>query len=128
MNYYVTVNANLAFHNHYNTTSATWFLDMGVNQCVTHDFMNMTNLESYLGIGQLHVGDGKGLSISNVAHSIIRTPKHTFTVSNILHLSHIKKPLLFVHKLYVENKGFFEFHSFVFYIKDLLTKKVFFSY
>jgi hypothetical protein len=44
-------NANLEFHNHHSTTLATWFLDTGANQHVTHDFINMTNSEPYPGIG-----------------------------------------------------------------------------
>jgi len=100
-------NVNLAFHNHHSVTLATWFPDTSANQHVTHDFMNMTNSEPYPSIGQLYVDDGKGLSISNVAHSIICMSKHIFTLSNILHVLHIKKPLLSVHEFYLENNGFF---------------------
>jgi hypothetical protein len=93
---------------------------MGVNQHVTPDIANMASLKPYTGTDQLHVGDDKGLAISHIAHSKIHAPKRTFTLSNILHVPHIKKPLL-------PPNVFFEFHPFVFYVKDLITKEVFLS-
>ena len=77
---------------------------------MTPDLANMTSLEPYLGSDQLHVGDGKGLVISHIAQSKLYTPKHTFTLSNVLHVPHIKKPLLSVQKFCIENNVFFEFH------------------
>ena len=56
----------------------------------------MTSSKPYLGNDHLHVGNGKGLIISNIAHSHIHSPKRTFTLSNILHVPTIKKPLLSV--------------------------------
>jgi hypothetical protein len=96
VNYFVPANANLAFHNHHSITLITWFLDICANQYAMLDLMNMTDSEPYMDTNQLHVGDGKWLSISSVAHSIICISKHTLTLSNILHVPHIKKPLLFV--------------------------------
>jgi histone deacetylase 1/2 len=87
----------------------------------------MKSSEPYLGNDHLHVGDGKGLVISNIAHSHIQSPKRTFTLSNILHVPTIKKPLLSVQKFCLENNVFFEFHPFVFYVKDLMTKEVLLS-
>jgi len=43
----------------------------------------MTHAEPYLGNDQLHVGDGKGLVISNTAHNLLHTPKRVFTLSNM---------------------------------------------
>jgi hypothetical protein len=59
----------------------------------------MTHTEPYLGNDQLHVGDGKGLVISNTAHNILHTPNRVFTLFNILHVPKIKKQLLFVQQL-----------------------------
>jgi hypothetical protein len=104
----------------FESTPITWFPNIGVNQHVTPDIANMASLKPYTGTDQLHVGDDKGLAISHIAHSKIHAPKRTFTLSNILHLPHIKKPLL-------PPNVFFEFHPFVFYVKDLITKEVFLS-
>jgi hypothetical protein len=53
--------------------------------------------------------------------------QHTFTLSNILHVPYITKPLLSVHKFYRDNNVYFEFHTFVFYVKGLTTKAVLLS-
>jgi histone deacetylase 1/2 len=87
----------------------------------------MTYAEPYLGNDQLHVGDGKGLVISNTANNLLHTATRVFTLSNILHVPHIKKKLLSVQQFCRENYVFFEFHSSVFYVKDLITKEVLLS-
>jgi len=120
-------NANLVFNNALIIAPITWFPDTGANHHVTLDFVSMTISEPYLGNDHLHVGDDKGLNISNIAHSKIHSPKCTFTLSNILHVPDIKKPLLSVQKFCLENNMFFEFHPFLFYVKDLMTKKVLLS-
>jgi hypothetical protein len=51
----------------------------------------MTSVEPYIGNDQLHVVDGKELVISNITHTTLHTPKHTFTLSNIIHVPQIKK-------------------------------------
>ena len=54
----------------------------------------------------------------------LHTPKHTFTLSIVLHMPHITKPLFYVQKLYHDYNVYFEFHAFVFYIKDHTTKAI----
>ena len=51
----------------------------------------MTNTKPYLGNDQLHVGNGKGLVISNTAHTTLHILKRTFILSNVLHMPQIKK-------------------------------------
>ena len=50
-----------------------------------------------------------------------------FTLSNVLHVPHITKLLLSVQKFYRDNHVYFEFHASMFYVKDLVTKKVLLS-
>jgi len=50
-----------------------------------------------------------------------------FRLSNVLHMPHITKPLLSVQKFFRDNHVYFEFHAFMFYLKDLITKKVLLS-
>jgi hypothetical protein len=50
--------------------------------------------------------------------------KHIFTLSNLIHVPHITKPLLSVQKLCRDNHVYFEFHASMFYVKDLVTKEV----
>jgi histone deacetylase 1/2 len=42
-------------------------------------------------------------------------------------MPHITKPLFFVQKFYCDNNVYFEFHEFVFYVKDPITKEVLLS-
>jgi len=117
--------ANLALHN--STGTADWFPDTGANQHVTPDLATLTASEPYNGNDNLHVGDGKGLSISHIGHTKIYNPHRSFTLSNVLHVLAITKPLLSVQKFYLDNNVYFEFHPFLFYVKDLNTNEVLLS-
>jgi hypothetical protein len=55
---------------------------------------------------------------------MLHSPKHIFTLSNILYVTRITKPLLSVQKFCCDNHVYFEFHSSMFYVKDLITKEV----
>jgi hypothetical protein len=67
-----------------------------VNQHITPDLATLTDYAPYLGNDHLHISDDKGLSISHIRHTMLRSSKRTFTLSNILHVPHITKPLLSV--------------------------------
>jgi hypothetical protein len=83
--------------------------------------------EPYLGNENLHVSDGKGLLIYDIGHTKIYTPHHFFTLSNILHVPTITKRLLSVQKFCLDNNVYFEFHPFLFYVKDLNTNEILLS-
>jgi hypothetical protein len=87
----------------------------------------LTASEPYLGNDNLHVGDGKGLPISHLGHTKIYTPHCSFTLSNVLHVPAITKPLLSVQKFCLDNNVYFEFHTRVFYVKDLNTHEILLS-
>jgi hypothetical protein len=76
--------------------SPTWFPDTGANQHVTPNLGSLTDSAPYLGNDYLHVGDGKGFDISHIGHTTLHSPKCMFTLSNVLHVPHITKPLLSV--------------------------------
>jgi histone deacetylase 1/2 len=87
----------------------------------------LTTSEPYNGNDNLHVGDGKGLSITHIGHTKIYNPHRSFTLSNVLHVLAITKPMLSVQKFYLYNNVYFEFHHFLFYVKDLNTNEVLLS-
>ena len=87
----------------------------------------MTVSEPYNSNDNLHVGNGKGLFISHIGHTKLYTPHRSFTLSNILYVPAITKPLLSVHKFRLDNNVYFEFHPFLFYVKDLNTNEVLLS-
>ena len=91
---------------------------------MTPDLATLTDSAPYLGNDFLHVGDGKALDISHVGHTTLYSPKRLFTLTNVLRVPHITKPLLSIQKFYRDNHVYFEFHAFMFYVKDLITKEV----
>ena len=97
------------------------------NQHVTPDLATLTTSKPYLGNDNLHVGDGKRLPISHLGHTKIYTPHRSFTLSNVLHVPTITKPLLSVQKFCLDNNVYFEFHPRVFYVKDFNTHEVLLS-
>ena len=117
--------AHLAVAN--DSAATTWFPDTGANQHVTPDLATLTDSAPYLGNDFLHVGDGKALDISHVGHTTLYSPKRLFTLTNVLRVPHITKPLLSVQKFCRDNHVYFEFHDSVFYVKDLVTKEVLLS-
>jgi hypothetical protein len=74
----------------------TWFPDTDTNQHVTPNLATLIDFAPYLGNDHLHVDDGKGFDISHIGHTTLHSPKHIFTLSNILHVPHITEPLLFI--------------------------------
>ena len=120
-------NANLALNNVFSTNFMDSFPDTSPNQHITPDLTNLIGFELYLGNDYLHSCDSKGLSISNIEHTKLHTPKYTFILSNVLHVPYIQKPLLYVQKSCFDNNVYFKFHTFVFYVKDLNTKEVLLS-
>jgi len=69
-----------------------------------------------------------GLAISYIGQTTLHSSKRIFKLSNVLHVPHITKPLLYVQKFYRDDNVYFEFLASVFYFKDLITKEVLFSY
>jgi hypothetical protein len=116
--------ANLALHNISSTGTANWFPDTSENQHVTPDLARLAASKPYLNNDNLHVGDGKGLPIYHIGHTKIYTPHRSFTLSSVLHVLAIRKHLLSVQKFCLDNNIYFEFHPFVFYVKDLNTNQV----
>ena len=102
-------------------------MDTGANQHITPDLATLIDSAPYLGNDHLHVGDGKGLPISHIGHTMLHSPKRIFLLSNVLHVPHITKPFVFVQKFYRDNNVYFEFHTSMFYVKNLNTKAVLLS-
>jgi hypothetical protein len=55
--------------------------------------------------------NGKSFFISHIGHTMLRSPKRIFTLSNVLHVPYITKPLLSVQNFCCDNNVYFEFHS-----------------
>lgn len=76
---------------------------------------------SYHGVDKVAVGNGKKLSISNVGLNQLCTqtnPTSIVSLSNVLHVPHMKKNLISVSQLMRDNNVIAEFHSNSCLIKD----------
>ena len=107
-----------------NVSVTTWFWGTYTNQHVTPNLATLIDSASYLSNDHLHVGDGKGFTISHIRHTMLHFLKCILKLSNVFHVPYNTKPLLSIQNLYRDNHVYFEFHAYVLYIKDLITKEV----
>ena len=85
-----------------------WYMDTGSTDHLTSDLERLHVHERYGGKDQVHVANGTGLSISHIGHSNLTGS--SLKLSDILHVLHIRKHLLFVYRLVSNNDVFVEFH------------------
>jgi hypothetical protein len=95
-----------------------WYNDTGAIDHITSDLDCLVALERYNGGDQVQVGNGAGLRILHLGHSMINTATHPLALRNILHVPDISKNLLSVHKFSRDNDVFFEYHQLHFFVKD----------
>ena len=79
----------------------------------------------YLGQDRIHAGDGSGLSIKHVGHSLFLS-KHsskTLSLHHLLHIPTITKSLICVSKFSHDNNVFFEFHAHSCFVQDQATNQ-----
>lgn len=64
-----------------------------------------------MGYEKIYVGNGKGLHISHIGSTILKTTHDNLKLNNILVVPRLKKNLLYVPKLTSSSKCSFEFNS-----------------
>ncbi|WVZ94147.1 hypothetical protein U9M48_040078 [Paspalum notatum var. saurae] len=99
-----------------------WYMDSGATDHITSELEKLTTRQQYTVQDQIHAANGKGMDISHIGNTIIRTPKRDFSVNHILHAPIATKNLVSVHKFATNNHVFLEFHPTFFCVKDLDTK------
>jgi len=98
-----------------------WFVDSGATNHVATSLNNLSVSTPYHGHEQVVVGDGKKLPISNVGVSLLKShncPVSIISLSNVLHVPHMKKSLLSVSQLTRDNNVVALFDSTSCVIKD----------
>lgn len=90
-------------------TDPAWYPDSGATNHVTNDLQNINVRGEYGGVGQIVVGNGKGLSIKHIGDSILPCFPHPLCLRNMLHVPAITENLLTVALTY-DNNLYFEFH------------------
>ena len=100
-------------------------LASGDGDHLTSDLDRLAVHERYGGKDKVHAANGAGMSISHIGHSTISgSSSKPLYLRNILHVPHVNKHLLSVHKLVSDNDTFTEFHPHFFSLKDRATKAV----
>ena len=82
---------------HY-TPDHNWYPDSGASSHVTADLNNLAFQSDYHGQDQVHIGNGKGLPILHIGHSLVSSPSTSqkLSLSNLLSVPEITKNLLSV--------------------------------
>lgn len=90
------------------------------------DPTSLATKANYLGSEQVYVGNGKGLLIKRIGSSQSLSPSSSklLTLQQMLHVPEITKNLSSVSKFAWDNQAFFEFHPFVCFVKDQVSKTV----
>lgn len=96
----------------------SWYHDSGTTHHITSNIDNLQQSAPYNGPNQLYIGNGQGLNIASFRNSLLHTNHRMLKLHNILHVPHIKKNLLYVHRLTSNNDVVFEFHPPFCLIKD----------
>lgn len=85
---------------------------------MTNSTVNLVQYSPYMGHDKIYVDNGKGLHISHIRNTILKTPHGDLKLNNVLVVPHLKKNLLFVAELTSISKCSFEFDSDIFIIKN----------
>jgi len=105
----------------------SWFVDSRTTNHITLNLGNLSLHAPYNRFDKVSVGDGKQLPISNVGHGQLHTQTKlisTISLSNVLHIPHMKKNLLSVSQLTREHDLVAEFNSHSCLIKDKNSRQV----
>jgi histone deacetylase 1/2 len=94
----------------------------GATDHIASDLDRPTLRERYNDNEQVHIGNGAGLQIFHIGQSTINTVANHLILRDILHVPHITKKLLSMHKLTKDNNVFIEFHPWYLVVKDQVPK------
>ncbi|XP_019191716.1 PREDICTED: uncharacterized protein LOC109186244 [Ipomoea nil] len=103
-----------------------WYPDTGASSHATPDEQMLNHSETYTGGDVLKIGNGTGLDVSRIGHTVIHSNSNSksLSMSNILCVPNLTLPLLSVYRFTNENDVYFEFHKNLFYVKDCKTQVV----
>jgi hypothetical protein len=82
----------------------------------------LTVRDKYQGQDQIQAANGKGMQISHIGSTLIRSPIRPLKLNNVLYVPSSKLNICSVHKISRDNNVFFEYHPWYFFIKDRATR------
>ena len=85
---------------------------------MTNNTSKLNQLTTYKGLDKNFVGNGKGLQISHIGDTSLTTNHGKLKLKNVLVVPNLKKNLLSIGKLTIDNQCSFEFDSHGFVVKD----------
>jgi histone deacetylase 1/2 len=101
-----------------------WYSDTGATDHVTSDLNRLSFRERYNGNDTVQIGNGAGLHIAHIGQSSINTSAdNSLALRNVLHVPHISKNLVSIHRLTKDNDVSVEFFPSSFLVKDLATRR-----
>ena len=104
------------------TSDLNWYPDSDATHHLTYDFANLNvKAEEYHGPDQIRIGNGIGLNVEHIGSTKLSTPTSFFLLHDVLHVSHITKYLISVHKFTTNTSTSIEFHLPYFFVKDRTT-------
>ena len=80
--------------------------------------------KKYQSLDQIHIGNGIGLNVERIDSTKLSTPSASFLLCYVLHVPHITKNLISVHKFTTNTNTSIEFHPPYFFVKDRTMGKV----
>uniref|UniRef100_A0A803NYU4 Retrovirus-related Pol polyprotein from transposon TNT 1-94-like beta-barrel domain-containing protein n=1 Tax=Cannabis sativa TaxID=3483 RepID=A0A803NYU4_CANSA len=100
-----------------------WYADSGATYHITTDFNNLTLQNDYHGSDKFMVANDELIPITHTGSTSLSSHHHLRTVNlhNVLCVPNIKKSLISISKLTVDNDVFVEFHVNNYLIKDETT-------
>ena len=102
-----------------------WYPDSGATHHLTVDLANLNvKTDEYHGPDQICIGNGLGLTVKHIGSTHLSTPTSSFLLNDVLHVPHITKNLISVHKFTTDTNILIEFHPTHFIVKDRTTGKV----
>ena len=102
-----------------------WYTDSGATHHLTADLGNLNlRADDYNGPDQIRVGNGTGLSVKHVGSTQLSHPTSPFILRDVLHVPHITKNLISVHKFTKDTNTSLDFHPYYFLVKDRVSGKV----
>ena len=115
---HATLAANMAEASYASINNQNWLADSGATHHITNSLNNLDKSHEYAGSDEVKVGNGTGISISNIGSSKFSSPHSSFTLKDILHDPDITMNLLSVHKFTLHNGVSIEFFPFHVHIKE----------
>lgn len=114
-------------HNSLSLPNQHWYPDSGATHHVTNNSEFLLDGVNLPGSDQVLLGNGQGLSITSIGHTLLhsRHKNHTqFTLNSLLLVPDITKNLISASKFTKDNDVFFEFHADKCLVKSQAQSKV----